>query len=78
MSKYPNHKGYIRLLTTDILSAINMAVFGNAHIWSQTQLKSINAAFMSGHVAKTSPFYEPEDEDDEKERKERKVLEYKP
>lgn len=77
MSKYPNHKGLIRLLTTDILNAINMAVYGNAHIWSKTQLISINAAFMSGRVAKTTPFYEPEDDEEDKY-VERKTLEYRP
>ena len=77
MSKYPNHKGLMRSLTKDILNAINMAIMGNAHIWSKTQLRSIDAAFMSGRVAKTTPFYEPLD-DEEEEHEKPKVLEYKP
>ena len=79
LSEYPNHRGLIRSLTKDVLNAINMAIYGNAHIWSSAQLKSIEAAFMSGRVAKTSPFYEPLEEDDEIEEKEKqKVLEYNP
>ena len=80
MSKYPNHIGLLRGLSKDILNAINMAIYGNAHIWSRTQLKSIEAAFMSGRVAKTSPYYvPPEDEgEEEEELNRRNVLEYKP
>ena len=78
MSKYPNHRGLIRLLTTDILNAINMAVYGNAHIWSKAQLRSIDAAFMSGRVAKTTPFYEPLEDDEKKEHINDKAIEYKP
>ncbi len=80
MSKHPNHMGLIRSLSTDVLNAINMAIYGNAHIWSTTQLKSIEAAFMTGRVSKTSPYYVPE-EDEEKEKLEdknkKKMLEYK-
>ena len=80
MSKYPNHRYLISLLTTDILNSVNMAVLGNAHIWSNAQLESIQAAFMSSRVAKSIPYYEPpEEEKEEDEKKEkRKVLEYKP
>lgn len=78
MSKYPNHVGLMRSLSTDILNAINMAIYGNAHIWSKTQLNSINAAFMSGRIAKTTPYYEPQEEDDEEKKYERRSLEYKP
>ena len=79
LSKYPNHRGLIRSLTKDVLNAINMAIYGNAHIWSTTQLKSIEAAFMSGRVAKASPYYEPLEEDKKIEEKgKQKVLEYNP
>lgn len=79
MSKYPNHRGLIMSLTSDVLSSINMAIFGSAHIWSKAQLDSIRAAFMSSHVAKSIPYYEPpEKEDEDKKREKRKVLEYKP
>jgi len=78
MSKYPNHRGLMRSLTKDILNAINMAVYGNAHIWSKTQLQSIEAAFMSGRVAKSTPYYEPPPEDEEEKSKKHKTLEYNP
>jgi len=79
MSKYPKHRGLMRNLTKDILNSINMAVFGNAHIWSKAQLQSIEAAFMSGRVAKSTPYYEPppeEEEEEGKKNKKHKVLEY--
>jgi len=78
MSKYPNHRGLLRSLTTDILNAINMAIQANAHIWTQAQLQSIQAAFMSGRVAKASPYYKPLEEDEKEKKKKRKVLEYNP
>ena len=80
MSKYPNHIGYIRSLIKDILNAINMAIFGNAHIWSTVQLESIKAAFRSGRMAKARPYYEPPEEEDEKyiEYKKQRALEYNP
>lgn len=74
MSKYPRHRGLMRNLTTDILNSINMAVHASAHIFKRTQLESIQAAFMSGRVAKTTPFYlpSPEEEEEEKEKKKKK------
>lgn len=79
MSKRPNHRGLIRNLTIDVINSINMAIFGNAHIWTRSQLQSIDAAFKSGRVAKASPYYEPLEEDEEIEEKEKqKVLEYNP
>lgn len=79
MSKYPNHKGLIRSLTKDVLDSINMAIMGNAHIWSKTQLNSITAAFMTGRVAKTTPYYPSKDEEEDEmlEHKKQKVMEYK-
>lgn len=77
MSKYPNHRGLMRNMTVDILNALNMAVHANAHIWSQAQLQSIQAAFMSGHVAKTTPYPVPPKPKPEKKKK-RRALSYNP
>ena len=78
MSKYPRHRDLMRSLTKDILNAINMAVFGNAHIWSKTQLQAIEAAFTSGRMAKSTPYYEPLPEDEEEKNKKHKSLVYNP
>ena len=84
MSKYPNHKGLIRNLTRDILNAINMAIMGNAHIWSVVQLESIKAAFKSGQVSKPTPYYDLSDKKTIKklnkieEKSKQKYLEYNP
>lgn len=76
MSKYPNHRGLASSLTTDILNAINMAIQANAHIWTQAQLQSIQAAFMSSHV--TKPIVYPESSKEKKDKKKKqKNLEYK-
>ena len=71
MSKYPKHRGLMRNLTTDILNAINMAVHASAHLFKRTELESIQAAFMSGRVAKSSPYYLPpsSEEEDKKKKK---------
>ena len=73
------HRGLVSMYTKDILDAINMAVMGSAHIWTQTQLRSIEAAFKSSRVSKARPFYEPKElEDKEDKKSKRKVLEYIP
>lgn len=78
MSKYPNHVGLIRKLTNDILEALNMAIMGNAHIWTKAKLQSILAAFGSARVGKPTPYYTPEEkeeeEEKEKKRKERHAI----
>ena len=73
MSEYPDHKGYIRMLVKDVLDGINMAIFGDVHIWKSVQVESIKAAFRSGRVAKARPYFEPK----ELEEKEQKELEHK-
>lgn len=83
MSKYPNHRGLMRSLTKDILNSINMAIFGNAHIWSKMQLQSIESAFKSGQVSKAKPYQDLSDKKTRKkldkieENKQHKYLEYK-
>ncbi len=74
MSKYPRHRGLMRNLTSDILSAVNLAVHANAHIWTQVQLESIQAAFMSSRVAKSTPFYELPDKQEEEEKKKKRYI----
>lgn len=82
MSKYPNHRGLIRSLIKDILNSINMAIYGNAHIWTRVQLQSIEAAFKSGQVSKAKPYYDLSDKKTIKklkkaeENNEQKYLEY--
>lgn len=84
MSEYPNHIGYIRSLSMDVLNSINMAIFGNAHIWSMVQLESIKAAFKSGQVAKPTPYRDLSDKKTIKklkkmeEKDKQKYLEYNP
>ena len=80
MSEYPDHAGYIRILIKDVLDSINMAIFGDVHIWKSVQIESIKAAFRSGRVAKPTPFFEPPPDDDkiEDKRKKRKSIEYNP
>lgn len=83
LSEYPNHRGLIRSLTKDVLNAINMAIMGNAHIWSMAQLESIKAAFKSGQVSKAKPYYDLSDKKTIKnleieENKKRKYLKYNP
>lgn len=78
MSQYPNHKGLIMSLTKDVLNSINIAILGNAHIWSRVQLQSIEAAFKTGQVSKSTPYRDLSDkkvkEIDENEKQ--KYLEY--
>ncbi|MBA7667173.1 hypothetical protein ES703_75258 [subsurface metagenome] len=82
MSKHPNHIGLIRCLTRDILNAINMAIMGNAHIWSMVQIESIKAAFRSGQVSKPTPYRDLSDKKTIKklkkikEKEKQKYLEY--
>ncbi len=73
MSKYPNHRGKMRFLINDILSSINMAIQASAHIFSKTQLQSIQAAFMSGRTSKAIPYYEIPEEDKENEKEKKKI-----
>lgn len=69
MSEYPNHKGYISMLVKDVLDSINMAIFGDVHIWKSVQVESIKAAFRSGRVAKARPYFEPKEEEEEEQKK---------
>lgn len=82
MSEFPNHVGRIKMLIKDVLDSINMAIMGDAHIWKKVQVDAIRAAFRSGRVAKSRPYYESkrlEDEEEEyKKYKKQRMLEYDP
>lgn len=74
MSEYPDHVGYIRMLIKDVLDSINMAIFGDVHIWKSVQIESIKAAFRSGRVAKARPYFEPKELEEKEKKKQKKYI----
>lgn len=67
-SEFPFHKRLVRMLLLDVRDSINMAVMGEAHIWKKTQVEAIQAAFRSGRVAKSGPYFEPKELEERKQK----------